>query len=176
MTVCWREMICAWSWFSAIAVEGVRSDPTHDIRVVHTIALGESVSIASEAIIVHSLNHCCVPVQVVANIVIAPAAATAAVLQAINLSLPVLGCLLCFGELVLELLDFSVLLGIARLLLVLLAFVRNPVIQAHGCCKSANQRRRQCGHDESFLVAVSARVLSLPSRSQCYLEVLLLDP
>jgi hypothetical protein len=97
--------------------------------IAHTIALGKSVSISSEAVVVHSLDHHSVPVQIVSNVIIAPATPT--ILQAIDLLLPVLGRLLRFGEFILELFDFSVLLSVACLLLVLLALIRNTVIQAH---------------------------------------------
>jgi hypothetical protein len=115
MTVCWREMICACSWFSAIAVVLIRTGFQGNGWRIHTITLRESASVSPKAIIVHPLHHRCVSSQVVADVVVAPSTVTAtttaaATLQAINLFLSILSGLLRLGKFILELLDLAVLL------------------------------------------------------------------
>jgi hypothetical protein len=129
MTVCWSDMIWACSWFSAIAVVLFRRGNEKAAWRVHTITLGKSTSVSPKAVIVHPLHHSCVSSQVVADVIISSSTiatsstVTAAIFQAINLFLPVLGGLLCLGEFILELLDFAILLRVASFLFVLLAFI-----------------------------------------------------
>jgi hypothetical protein len=135
----------------------------HTSSSVHTITLRESASISPKSIIVHSLHHRRISSQIVSHIVMSPSAMTTtttsspAIPQAINLFLPVFRRLLRFREFVLQLLYLSILLRIAHFLLVLFALIRYAVIQAHGRRKCADQRRRQRGHNEGFLVDILAR-------------------
>jgi hypothetical protein len=162
MTVCWREMICAWSWFSVMA--GVVSV----IRGVlysgwHTVAARKSVAVPPVHVVVHALDHHAVAAQilthVVAVIVAIPASSAptaplpTSVLQAINLLLPLIGPLLRLLELLVQVRDLVVLLGVSLLLLVRLASVMHALPQAHGGGEGADQRAREGRADERFLEA-----------------------
>jgi hypothetical protein len=132
--------------------------------VEHTITLRKSAAIPSETIVIHSLNHGCVPTQDEAHIIVSPAASlttttslanstfTTATFQAINLPLSVFSPFLRLLKVLLELLDVTVLLCVAFALFVLLTPVGDAIVQAHRCREGADQRRSQSGHDESFLI------------------------
>jgi hypothetical protein len=103
------------------------------------------------------------------------ASSTPTILQAINLFLPIFRSFLRFCKFILELLDLTILLRITDFLLMLFALIRYAVVQAHGRRECADQRRRQRGHNESFLVGILARA-PLCSLVMAHFEVLLLDP
>lgn len=169
MTVCWREMICAWSWFSVIA--GYVSIGCSSVLPKggwHTVAPRKAVAVPPVHVVVHALDHHAVATQVFAHIVAIvvavvvaiPASSSSAasslpstILQAVNLFLSLLGLLLRLLELVAQARDLVVLLGISLLLLVRLAAVMHALPQAHGGGEGADQRARESRTDECFLEA-----------------------
>ena len=162
MTVCWRELICAWSWFSTMAeVIQIHQHLVHigGERERRTITLRKPTPHPPIPLIIHPLNHHAVPLKIVPYIISSPSSTSTpsylplspSILQPINLLLPPISPLLRLLELLFQLLNLTILFRIAYLLAVLFASIRYSFPQAHGSREGADECRGEGRDNEGFL-------------------------
>jgi hypothetical protein len=126
-----------------------------------TISLSETPSQATIAVIVHTLNHHAVSLEVLPNVVtVTPLTSIpASVLYPVDLLLSSICRLLRFLELLPQRFDLAVLFRVARLLFVRFAPVVDTFPKTHRRCKCTDKRGGQRGHDEGLLSTILVVIL-----------------